>query len=425
MGSSIRRDSVRTVRVIAVACLAFAFAAAAAQAAAPRDAQYRSAASLAEVGNPLPEVTGLSPSQAMVGDLDFAITVIGSGFAQGSTVLWNGGNRDTGYISSTMLTATIRAADVSAAGTAFVSVISPEPGGGHSSTAGVFTITNPAPVTTVVSPERVWAGSDAFTVTVRGSKFTQASVVQAAGIDLFTTYVSAQHLEALVPASAVSHATDLSVRVFTPAPGGGLSPSVFLAVVDDYVPPVTTAVGLNGVWFRTPVTFDLVATDIGRGVEQTFWRIGRGGDYRVGTKVRVPAPKDHSYDGSHVVQFFSIDGVLNWEAPPKEVQVIIDTRPPTTSVSALTAKRGGSLSPKYLVFDALSPRARDALLQIIDAKGRVVQRCVLGRPSTRSWHTLSDCRVEVSRGTYRMRVLAHDLAGNAQSSTKSGVLTVD
>jgi hypothetical protein len=424
MGRAVRRGSARIFFLTVAVCLALAATAAASQA-RPLDSGAASPADLlAEITNPVPEVTGLSPAQATVGDLDFGITVIGSGFVQGATVLWNGQNRDTGFISSTMLTASVRAADVAAAGTAFVSVSNPAPGGGQSPTARVFTINNPAPVLAAIDPASVWAGDEAFTLVVSGADFTTTSVVQVAGIDVATTYVSPERLEVLVPAAAVAHAAHLSVRVFTPVPGGGLSSPVFLVVEDDAVPPVTTVEGLDGLWHRTAVTFDLVATDVGRGVEKTFYRIGTTVQYSIGTRVRVPAPKDHSNDGIHVVQFFSIDGVLNWEAPPKEVQVAIDTRPPTTSIAAATVKKGGSLTPKYLVSDALSPRARDALLQIITVSGKVVHRHVLGRPSTRAWHTVSGCTVDLPRGTYKMRVLAHDLAGNAQSSTKSGVLTV-
>jgi len=53
-----------------------------------------------------------------------------------------------------------------------------------------------------------------------------------------------------------------------------------------------------------------------------------------------------------------------------------------------------------------------------------VWRCDLGQPATRMWRTGGACRVTLPKGTYRMRVLAHDLAGNAQSGTKSGTLTV-
>jgi hypothetical protein len=40
------------------------------------------------------------------------------------------------------------------------------------------------------------------------------------------------------------------------------------------------------------------------------------------------------------------------------------------------------------------------------------------------WHTAPGWKISLPRGMYRMRVLAHDLAGNAQSSAQSGTLTV-
>ena len=56
--------------------------------------------------------------------------------------------------------------------------------------------------------------------------------------------------------------------------------------------------------------------------------------------------------------------------------------------------------------------------------GKIVMRCDLGQPIMRSWRTGAACKVGLPRGTYRMRVFAHDLAGNAQSATTSGTLTV-
>jgi hypothetical protein len=72
----------------------------------------------------------------------------------------------------------------------------------------------------------------------------------------------------------------------------------------------------------------------------------------------------------------------------------------------------------------MSSRALDARLAVSNAAGKVVWRCDLGQPATRMWRTGGACRVTLPKGTYRMRVLAHDLAGNAQSGTKSGTLTV-
>lgn len=374
--------------------------------------------------NPIPDVTGLSPAQAQVGELAFGITVIGSGFVPGSTVLWNGENRDTGFVAPTMLTASIRSTDIAVAGTAFVSVMSPAPGGGQSASARVFTIVYPAPALDLLEPASVWAGGAAFTLTVTGTRFTPASVVQWAGVDRPTTYVSPERLEAQIGAAEIARGGTPSVRVFTPAPGGGLSAALFAAVQDDATAPVTSVAGLRGTWHAATTSFALVATDVGLGVERTFYRFGQSGDYVIGTKVTIPAPKNHSNDGLHTVQFFSIDKVLNWEFPVKQVKVGIDTRPPVTSVAGATVAHDGTLRPKYRVDDATSPQVLDALLAVTDKAGKVVWRCDLGRPVTRTWRTGGACRMTLPKGTYRMRVLAHDLAGNAQSGTRSGTLTV-
>jgi len=339
-------------------------------------------------------------------------------------VLWNGESRDTGFIAPTMLTASIRGSDVAEAGTAFVSVLSPPPGGGQSPTARVFIIVHPAPTIELLAPLFAWAGGPGFTLTVAGSRFTPVSVVQWAGVDRPTVYVSPERLEAQISAAEVARAGAVSVRVFTPAPGGGLSAPLFADVRDDGVPPVTTVSGLNGTWHRATTTFTLVATDVGLGVERTFYRIGLSGDYTIGTKVTVKAPENHSNDGLHTVQFFSIDKVLNWELPVKQVQVGIDTQPPLTAVTAAKVKQNGSLRPRYIITDPVSPRAKDAVLVISNAAGRTLQRYDLGGPPTRTWRTAAACTVSLPRGAYRMRVLAHDLAGNPQASAQSGTLTV-
>jgi len=373
--------------------------------------------------NPLPDVTGLSPAQAMVGDGAFGLTVIGSGFVPGSTVLWNGDDRTTGYINEFMLAATIRAGDTVAPGTAFVSVLSPAPGGGQSLSARVFTIVYPAPTMQLLEPASVWAGGPAFTLAVAGSRFTPVSVVQWAGVDRPTVYVSPERLEAQISAAEIAHAGAPSVRVFTPGPGGGLSAPLPADVRADDVAPVTVVSGLKGTWHGATTKFTLVATDVGLGVEWTYYRLGQLGDLEDGPTVVVPAPKDHSNDGMHTVVFYSVDKVDNVETP-RSVQVGIDTRPPVTTVAAARVARGGTLRPKYRVDDAMSTRALDARLTVSTAAGKVVLRCDLGHPATRTWHTGGACRVMLPKGTYRMRVLAHDLAGNAQSGTKSGTLTV-
>jgi IPT/TIG domain len=91
------------------------------------------------VDNPMPNLSSLSPSSAAHGGGFFEMRLNGSGFVPTSTVLWNGSFRATAYLTSSQLVALIPAADISAAGSATVSVMNPAPGGGTSSTT-MFTI---------------------------------------------------------------------------------------------------------------------------------------------------------------------------------------------------------------------------------------------------------------------------------------------
>ena len=94
----------------------------------------------AVAGNPLPVLSGLSPSSAVPGTAGLTLTVNGSNFINGSTVRWNNSDRVTAFVSASQLTAQVTAADLTAAGTAQVTVFTAGPGGGTSS-ALTFTIT--------------------------------------------------------------------------------------------------------------------------------------------------------------------------------------------------------------------------------------------------------------------------------------------
>lgn len=105
--------------------------------------------------NPVPAITGLSPASANAGSAAFTLTVTGTQFIANSQVLWNGAALATTFLSSTSLTAQVPATDLSAAGTASVTVENPTPGGGESGGL-IFTINRPTTTLTVLNQE----GSD-------------------------------------------------------------------------------------------------------------------------------------------------------------------------------------------------------------------------------------------------------------------------
>lgn len=81
-----------------------------------------SAALALRVKESLPRVTSLAPASARTGQADFTLVVNGSTFNTSSVVRWNGQPRPTQYISATSVSAAIGAADVSAEGTASITV---------------------------------------------------------------------------------------------------------------------------------------------------------------------------------------------------------------------------------------------------------------------------------------------------------------
>jgi hypothetical protein len=79
-----------------------------------------------------PMLSSLTPAIMVAGSTGTVLTVNGSGFTSGSTVLWNGASRTTTFVSSTQLTEAVVASDINASGTASITVSTPGTSGGVS-----------------------------------------------------------------------------------------------------------------------------------------------------------------------------------------------------------------------------------------------------------------------------------------------------
>jgi hypothetical protein len=96
-------------------------------------------------------------------------------------------------------------------------------------------IANPAPKITSLVPGSALAGSAGFPLTVNGTGFINASVVDWAGSPRATTFVSATEITATINAADIAKGGTFKVTVTNPAPGGGTSAASNF-VVDDPVP---------------------------------------------------------------------------------------------------------------------------------------------------------------------------------------------
>jgi len=103
---------------------------------------------------PLPITTSVSPTTKIVGDVGFTLTVNGTNFVSGvSVVRLDGADRTTTFVSSIQLRATILASDLTTAGSRSITVFTPAPGGGTSNAQTLsvkampaITWTNPADI---------------------------------------------------------------------------------------------------------------------------------------------------------------------------------------------------------------------------------------------------------------------------------------
>jgi FG-GAP-like repeat/IPT/TIG domain len=201
--------------------------------------------------NTQPTVGGLSPASATVGGPAFTLTIIGTGFGPTSTVTFGSATVSSAYTNSTTLQASIPASAIAVAGTPLVSVQNP---GGNPSVVISFTVNNPAPALTSLSPTSAPPGSAALTLNITGANFNPSSVVHAGSTALSTTVVSSTTLTAVLPAANITPGATIAITVNNPSPGGGTTSALSFSVADFNVTPATST---SAVAAGQPASFTL------------------------------------------------------------------------------------------------------------------------------------------------------------------------
>jgi len=206
--------------------------------------------------NHAPVLSQVSPVTAFFGAAPFTVTATGKGFMSSSRIKLDGTALTTQYVSSTKLTATV---DLSAkaTGSYAITVSTPTPGGGTSAQVDLV-ITDSAPVITSISPTSKPAGGISNgTLTVNGSGFQKNSQIIFSGAlnqTMFTSFVSTSQVMTNLP--MLLPAGDITVTVVNPAPGGGTSNGVTLAI--DAPAPVLAWISPIGAYVGS--TDDVVVT---------------------------------------------------------------------------------------------------------------------------------------------------------------------
>lgn len=209
------------------------------------------------VENPAPTVTSMAPNSFVIGSAcPLTLTIDGTGYNTQTVVYWNGVALVSMLVSSTEITAEIPCSDLMVAGTDQVNIENPtvgSPAQGGGSVTKAFTVDNPVPTLTSISPTTVTAGSGATTLTVTGTGFVNTSAVQWNGNGLPTNFVSPTELTATISSADLGCGSSVSITVFNPGPGGGPSSAKILTVKNP-APSITSVSPQNGPAGEGPLT---------------------------------------------------------------------------------------------------------------------------------------------------------------------------
>lgn len=195
------------------------------------------------INNTAPIISSLSPPSALVGGAAFTLTVNGSNFVSGAAVNWKSGLLTTTFVSSTQLTAQVPASDITIAGTENVTISNPSPGGGTSG-ALTFSVNNPVPAISSLSPASATEGGGSFALTVNGSNFISGAVIKWSGTALTTSYLSSTQVTAQVPASDIAATGTAGITASNPTPGGGTSNASSFSIGNP-VPTISSLAPVN------------------------------------------------------------------------------------------------------------------------------------------------------------------------------------
>jgi hypothetical protein len=172
------------------------------------------------VNLPPPVITLMGMHQVPAGYSTFTMSVYGKNFTAGMTLDWGSTPLTGTLVGGSTFTFTVPTSLVVSPGVVSLTVTTP----GGTSAPVTFTVTQPPPTITSISPSSVAAGSPSFTLTIYGTNFMKGMNTQWGSTWVGATVVSPTELTVLVPSSLIASAGTVSISVYV------------LGAISSYVP---------------------------------------------------------------------------------------------------------------------------------------------------------------------------------------------
>lgn len=266
---------------------------------------------------PVPTATLLSPHTRVATGQDFTLTVTGTNFVNGASVLWNGVYLNTTFLDPSTLQASVPSLKIATAGSSQITVSQQ---GVTTSPPLLFTIYSP-PTLSSISPDSVFADSVDTTINLTGTNFHPTSTVLFNGLPISTVYFSGTSLTATIPAGSLVTPGKYSVTV---TEDGVISNSKTFTV--EYVQVLTTTSGIfTSTSNLTSLTFAVVGGG-GSGGVGSAGSGGPGGPGGGGSSGRIVWGTVQIFPGSQIQWTLGADGsasTLSYRNPSNLLQTII------------------------------------------------------------------------------------------------------
>jgi RHS repeat-associated protein len=180
---------------------------------------------------PEPYISTVVPIETDVNTGAMVLEVYGSGFLPDTKVYYDGKERPVSYIKETKLQMELLAEDTQMAGVYRIYAENQNYDGTvvRSNTFD-FTVNNPVPVVTGITPSEVVEDSSDTVVTIQGRGFVAATEVYFNGQAITVESYTYTSIRAVVPAFMLTESGEYPLIVKNPPPGGGTSQEVMFTV---------------------------------------------------------------------------------------------------------------------------------------------------------------------------------------------------